>query len=243
VSSVERNETTYGVVCLSVDHQVPGAGVLHARHRGREDGRVRVRRLPAGARHRAEAGGRQTPEPPQLGNSGRPHSTSAVLLCRRASCLLTTDPETVRAGPAAAERRRQGGGAGGPEARRRLRRRAGAAGDVRGVAVRQGGGDVAAVHDRGASRSVSGRQVNLECQAGRQVTGRPCLLPERCALTESANSRAVLCLFFFFSVRVAGGHRKAHASVRAATGSATAHCPLHCLLSLPVTEVSGIDIM
>jgi hypothetical protein len=47
--------------------QVFGAGVLHARHRGREDGRVRVRRLPPGAHDRPEAGGRRPPEPPQLG--------------------------------------------------------------------------------------------------------------------------------------------------------------------------------
>jgi hypothetical protein len=80
-----------------------------------------------------------------------PTRTSVVCVC-----LLTADRNRsyvlyvrVRAGPAAAERR-QDGGTGRPEARRRLRRRAGAAGGVRGVAVRPGAGDVAAVHDRGA---------------------------------------------------------------------------------------------
>ncbi|RWW27808.1 hypothetical protein BHE74_00021783, partial [Ensete ventricosum] len=42
---------------LTVSTQVLGAGVLHAWHRGREDGRLRLRRLPAGDHIREKASG------------------------------------------------------------------------------------------------------------------------------------------------------------------------------------------
>uniref|UniRef100_A0A453SRR8 Protein kinase domain-containing protein n=2 Tax=Aegilops tauschii subsp. strangulata TaxID=200361 RepID=A0A453SRR8_AEGTS len=101
--------------------RVPGARVLHARHRGREDGRVRLRRLPAGAHGRPEAGGRHPQEPPRLGEAFAQRGQDG--------------------GAAGSEDRRR---------QWRLRRRAGPAAGVRGVAVRSRVGDVEAVHDRGS---------------------------------------------------------------------------------------------
>jgi hypothetical protein len=143
---------------------VPGARVLHARHRGREDGRVRLRRLPPRAHLRPEAGGRLPHEPHRVGEFLQFSDTAAdrrppSVASRRANFGLET-----RAGQALPERRRRARSR-GPAARRRLRRRAAEAAHVHRVALRQGRRGVAPDHDTGAygNRQLSMHMLCPDC--------------------------------------------------------------------------------
>lgn len=147
--------------------QVLGAGVLHARHRGREDGRVRLRRLPPRAHLREEAGGRLPQEPPRLGTyvahsyaiaavASRiaQHAHGGALVAARCSARDIDIGAVARAyaGEAVPERLRGAGARGPAPRRRRLRRRAAQAAHVRRVALRPARRGVAAYHDTGKKK-------------------------------------------------------------------------------------------
>jgi hypothetical protein len=156
---------------------------------------------------------------------------------------LANSRDAVRAGPAAAGRR-QDRRPGGSEARRRLRRRAGEAGGVRGVAVRPGAGDVAAVHDRGAWGQVNPKwQVTvcaLTTQQRLSASGALCLGWNSAYITVNLQ-------FFLFEFRgkfspslgpasVAGRPKHMSPCVQLASDPPRTTPPL---LNLPVTVVAS----